>query len=422
MSAKIPIRRATAAAALAAALFTGCGPRVDNATSAELMRSYRARDFFALRERLATLPEAPVTMFIRAAVEHAFNRPDSSNLAIDALLARGDVPDSMRLEARRLELSNDLRLYRYAAARDVAAAILAAPWAPTDSAEHADIENSLRLGSALADVAPQALTSRAATTIVLVGGHVPVSVDGHRRSYLLDTGANLSALMRSEADALGLTVRPASISVGTSTDMKVTADLAVADRVTIGGLTYAHVVFLVLPDAALTFPGGFRIPGILGFPLIEPMGELRMRGDTVAVPATVPARPVHNLALEQFSMLTPVRWKGASFICQFDTGANTTDFYEPFYRRFQSEVEAEGRADTARVGGAGGIRRIPVFKMPSMSLALADTTVPLHDVDVYRTILRDTADNYLFCNIGQDVVREFHELIVNLRSMSLLLR
>ncbi len=355
-------------------------------------------------------------------MEHAFNRPDSSNLAIDALLARGDVPDSMRLEARRLELSNDLRLYRYAAARDVAAAILAAPWAPTDSAEHADIENSLRLGSALADVAPQALTSRAATTIVLVGGHVPVSVDGHRRSYLLDTGANLSALMRSEADALGLTVRPASISVGTSTDMKVTADLAVADRVTIGGLTYAHVVFLVLPDAALTFPGGFRIPGILGFPLIEPMGELRMRGDTVAVPATVPARPVHNLALEQFSMLTPVRWKGASFICQFDTGANTTDFYEPFYRRFQSEVEAEGRADTARVGGAGGIRRIPVFKMPSMSLALADTTVPLHDVDVYRTILRDTADNYLFCNIGQDVVREFHELIVNLRSMSLLLR
>jgi predicted aspartyl protease len=415
-------RYAAVAVLVVAVLVSACGRTMDDATSTELMRLYRARDYFALRDRLSGLPEAPVTLLMRAAVEHAFNQPDSSNTVIERLLARKDVPDSLRLEARRLELANDLRLYRYGEARDVAAAILAAPWAPTDSAVRADLENSRRLGDALAAVPPEALTSRTATTIVLDGGHLPVSVNGKRRSYLLDTGANLSALMRSEADALGLKVRPAGISVGTSTDMKVTADLAVADRVAIGGLSYAHVVFLILPDEMLTFPGGFRIPGILGFPLIEPMGELRIRGDTVDVPQTVPDRPVRNLALEQFSMLTPVRWNGTSFICQFDTGANTTSFYEPFYRRYRDAVEAEGHADTARVGGAGGIRRIPVFKLPAATLALADTTVALQDVDVFRTVTKDSADNYLFCNVGQDVVRQFRELIINLRSMSLLLR
>jgi hypothetical protein len=403
-------------------LIAGCGRAPDDAMSAELMALYRARDFFALRDRLAGLPVSPVTLTVRAAVDHAFNRPDSSNATIARLLKRDDVPDSLRLVARRLELANDLRLYRYAAARDAAEAILDAPWAPTDSAVRADLENSRKLGDALAHVPPQALTARAATRLVLESGHVPVSVNGHRRSYLLDTGANLSALMRSEADSLGLTVRPAGIEVGTSTDVKVTADLAVADRVVIGGLTYAHVVFLILPDETLTFPNGFRIPGILGFPLIEPMGELRIRGDTVDVPASVPERAVRNLALEQFSMLTPVRWKGASFICQFDTGANTTAFYEPFFRRFGAAVKAEGRADTATIGGAGGMRRIPVFNLPAAVLTLADTVVTLEDVSVFRTMTRDSADNYLFCNVGQDVVRQFGELIINLRSMSLLLR
>ncbi|MEJ2215512.1 MAG: retropepsin-like aspartic protease [Gemmatimonadota bacterium] len=423
------VRRCALVVALASAgLAAGCSRSVDDRTSAELMRLYRARDYFTLRERLATLPTAPVTLVARAAVQHAFNRPDSSNATIGTLLARHDVPDSLRLEARRLELSNDMRLYRYGAARDVAAAILAAPWAPADSAEHADLENARRLGAALADVPPQALTGRVATTVVLEGGHLPVTVNGHRRSYLLDTGANLSVLMRSEADSLGLGIRPAGVEVGTATDVKVTADLAVADSVRLGGLAYANVVFLVLPDKALTLPGGtripgggFRIPGILGFPLIEPMGELRIRGDTVSVPASVPKRPVHNLALEQFSMLTPVRWRGSVFICQFDTGANTTSFYEPFYRRYTDAVEAAGIADTARVGGAGGIRRIPVFRLPTATLSLADTTVTLRNVDVYRTVIRDSADNYAYCNIGQDVLRQFRALIINLRSMSLLL-
>lgn len=415
-------RCALMAVLVGAGLATGCGRSIDRSTSMELMRLYHARNYFLLRQRLASLPTAPVTLLLRAAVQHAFNRPDSSNATIRTLLARHDVADSLRLEARRLELANDLRLYRYGAARDVAAAILAAPWAPTDSAVRADLENSRRLGDALADVPPQALIGRAATSIVLASGHVPVTVNGRRRSYALDTGANLSVLMRSEADSLGLTVRRAALDVGTSTDVKVTADLAVANRVTIGGLTYAHVVFLVVPDEMLTFPGGFRIPGILGFPLIEPMGELRIRGDTVDVPAAVPQRAVHNLALEQFSMLTPVRWRGSVFICQFDTGANTTSFYEPFYRRYANAVEAAGTADTAKVGGAGGIRRIPVFRLPTATLSLADTTVTLRNVDVYRKAIRDKADNYLYCNIGQDVVQQFRGLIINLRSMSLLLQ
>lgn len=56
--------------------------------------------------------------------------------------------------------------------------------------------------------------------------------------------------------------------MGTSTGSRVTADVAVAPRVRLGQVELANVVFLVLPDEALTFGPTFRIPGLIGFPVI----------------------------------------------------------------------------------------------------------------------------------------------------------
>lgn len=219
--------------------------------------------------------------------------------------------------------------------------------------------------------------------------------------------------------ALGLRIVPAGIDVGSSTDLRVTADVAVADSVAIGGLHYRNVPFLVLDDALLTFPDGFRIPGIVGFPVIEQAGEIRLGHGALDVPATVPSREERNLALDELTLLTRVRWTGLPLVCRLDTGAGRTQFYEPLYRRVRAAVDSSSAATKRRMGGAGGVRELPVRVLRGVTLAAGDTAVVLDSVDVVtRSLARTEEENYLDCNIGHDVLDAFARYTLNFRSMT----
>jgi hypothetical protein len=228
--------------------------------------------------------------------------------------------------------------------------------------------------------------------------------------------------MESEAAAMGLEVRDIGLEVGASTGAKTLADIAVADSMVIGNAVFRHVIFLIFPDSALTFPGGFRVPGLIGFPVVEAMGEVRFRKDgLLEIPAVPPEHGVSNLALEQLNLLVLVEHRSDSLIAMLDSGANKTLFYEPFFRRYRSSIEAMGQPDTVTAGGAGGLRKIPAYLFPNVSIFLGDTLVTIERAHVLTEAIRSPDGNYLFCNIGQDVLYSFEGYSINFRSMSFVL-
>lgn len=391
----------------------------------QVLRLRSAPDYFTLRDRLGEAAEknAPPERYARALVQHAFNEPAASNATITSLLSDTSLPDSLAAGLRQIQLSNHLRLFEYAAGLAAADMLLANP-VHLSSAELRDVRNLRRVLRALAAVPPQVSEVRGPTTLHLERGHVPVLVNDSMRQYGIDTGANLSVLTRSEAEALGLRILPAGLDVGTSTDQRITADLAVADRLTIGAVYYRNVVFLVLEDALLTFPDGSRIPGLIGFPVIEAMGEVQMSAaGELFVPATIAARAEQNLALHELTPLTRIRWGEAALLCRLDTGAGTTQLYEPFYRRLRERIDAAAPATMRRWGGAGGIRELPVRVLRDVALALGDTAVVLDSVAVLpQPIVHSEAENYLDCNIGRDILNSFSRYILNFRDMAFLLR
>jgi hypothetical protein len=409
-------------------LVAGCGDRAAREPEAveSWMRLYEVRDFFRLRDAMGPVDAAadasPRVLFLRAAVQHSFNRPEDSTATVEALLERDDVPGELRKDALLLRLSNFVRLYRYADAARVAEEILSLDEPSLGEEERGDVENTRKLMQALADVPPQEIVARE-TTLLDYGtdGRIAVRIQDVDYRIPFDTGANLSLLMRSEVDRLGLEVRPAAIEVGTFTDMKVYADLAVADRVEIGGLEYRNVVLLVVPDELLTFPGGHVIEGFVGFPLIEAMGEIHFRRDgTLEIPGRVPDRAVKNLALDQFESLVRVGFEGKELVCRLDTGADDTAFYEPFYRRYPELFEALGEPSAVESGGVGGVRTLAAYTLPSIELELGGIRVSTRDVDVYTNPITDEASNYLYCNIGRNTLAGFDEYAINFRSMSLI--
>lgn len=389
---------------------------------------YRAHDYFALRTQLLSADTSVVrTGFYLAAVQQAFNEPLRSNSTIRRILQAESVSDSLRFELGRIQLSNDLRLSQYAHADSVATAILAAPPHSADSATLADIRNTDRLVRALRDAPPQVATITGSSVLHTDSARrIPVqigdSLRNHVRHYGFDTGANLSVLMRSEAEALGLRVWPVGLTIGSSTDASVTADVAVAERLTIGHIVYQNVVFLVLPDRALTFPDGFRIPGLIGFPVIEAMGEIHFRRDgSLEIPAQASTRSLGNLALEELHPLVQVKYGGERLVCLLDTGAGQTQFLAPYYMRHRARFDIQGAPDSMKTGGAGGMRTLPIYRLQSVDLILGDTSVVLQNVPVHTSFLHPPKDE-LACRIGLDALRSFGEYVLNFRSMTLVLR
>jgi hypothetical protein len=389
----------------------------------ERMALYRESDFFALRDRWAGIPaDTPELRFLRAALLQAFNQPGHALAATDDAMSAGGLPGDMRLELEEIRLSSWMRLFRYAEAERTAQRILDGyPSAPAE--ERDAVDNVRRLLAALRDVGPQRVERRGPTRVPLRDGRVPVTVGGSDRSYVLDTGANLSTLMRSEAAALGLRVRPAGFTVRTSTDLAVTGDLAVADRIAIGGLEYRNVVFLVLDDDLLTFADGVRIPGLIGFPVIEQMAEIRVvAGHALEVPEQPPRRTAANLALRGLELLTRVEWEGRTLVCRLDTGADRTQLYEPFFRRHRARVESGGRLEPVISTGAGGPRRLDAYRMDGLRLTVGGAHVTLDATHVLtQPITRGPDGDALAGNVGRDVLDAFGEYVLNFRDMAFLL-
>ena len=384
---------------------------------------YRAHDYFTLRDSLDGADTSAVRAgFYLAAVQRAFNDPLRSNKTIVRTLQSDALSDSLRFELRRLQLSNFLSLHSYRAMDSVGQVILASPTIYADSATMADIRNNTRLGHVLSDVAPPTVTITGPSLIHTDSAHhVPVQIGDSARNYTFDTGANLSVLMRSEAEALGVQIRPAGLDVGSSNGAKVAADLAVAPRVRIGQVNYSNVVFLVLPDAMLTFSNGFRIPGIIGFPLIEGMGEVNFRRDgSLRIPAEPSSSGPRNVAMEELRPLVQVSYEGEKLACLLDSGAGESQLQMPYFAAHRARVERDGVRDSIKLGGAGGERVMPIYRLRNATIGIGDTSVVLRDLRVQTTSL-DDPKNELECAIGLDVLRSSAGYTLDFKTMSLLL-
>jgi len=400
---------------------TGHAARPPDGALDELRALDAARNYFALRDRVAAMPDAtaPEVQYFQAVVHHAFNDPARSNVVAAALLARpSTLPESTVFELQRLELRNHLRLFEYSAAAAKTAAILEAPPVSAKVSDLSELRNLLRIFRALQDVPAQQISSRRATRLRPDGGRIPITIESTTRQFVFDTGANLSVLMRSEAERLGLQIREAGVEVGTVTDLRPTADLAIAARLEIGGVELRNVVFLVMPDELLSFPDGHRIPGIVGFPVIEALGEVVFGADgTIEIPETPADGGTANLALAGLKLLTLVGHRNSRFICQFDTGADATDFYAPFFKAHEADVTQVGTLTTLRSTGVGGTREFDGYRLPRLEVTVAGRALTLLDVDVYAAPVRE--EEYLHCNIGQDVLRQVNGYRLNFRSMTL---
>ncbi|WP_298739258.1 retropepsin-like aspartic protease [uncultured Chitinophaga sp.] len=384
------------------------------------------RQFFALRNLLikqAAGMKEQDRLYYHCFTDNFFNRMDASNRNIDQLLEkyRGLLASKQFVTLLRLKIDNLVKSYRYKEAYTVSTQLLSDYKGYLSPDEQEDILNETIIWESLQHAPPQQLSVTEDTRIPYqrdMAGliNIPVRITDTTQQFVFDTGANISVITESDAKRNGLLAGEKYFEVIAATGIRVKARTAVVKEMKIGDhILVKDAVFMIFPDSALTF-GPYKIQGIIGFPVIEQMGEIRISDTLLTVPREPVQAPFANFGLDKLMPVLNVGYRTDSLPFTFDTGAAATDLNLPFYNKYQEEIKATNSLHDKQFGSAGGNVKISSYKLPEVALQIAGKTFRLKNAPVKTAAVTEN-DQYYYGNIGQDLMRRFREMVINFRYM-----
>ncbi|WP_205511415.1 pepsin/retropepsin-like aspartic protease family protein [Longitalea arenae] len=386
------------------------------------------RHFFELQRALESdinrdLP-AYRKLYYQAFLYNFFHNLTRSNEVINLLLEK----HKKQLTPGRIgsllmkKIDNHVKLYQYREAHLTTQLVLRKYRQVLSAEERDDARNSDIIWKGLQNVAPQTTTITGETQIAyrrdLAGLiNVPVNFADSTFDFVFDTGANLSVITESYARKTKLRLLNVRFKVRAITGLQVQANLGIADELRMGNIIVRNAVFMIFPDSALSFArGAYTIKGIIGFPVIEQLQEIRINKNKVIVPAVAVDRRIRNFGVDELLPVISVAYKTDTLAFTFDTGAQFTFLNEPFYRDYKRLIDTAGTSFDMQIGGAGGITKTKAFRLPQVHINVAGQPAVLKDVAV-KTASSTPKDNLYYGNLGQDVMNQFAEMVINFRYM-----
>jgi len=359
--------------------------------------------------------------FTEAVLSNAFNKVEESEKQINCLInKKGNIPDSLQFKLYEIRYDNAVKLYNYKEAKNTIKTILSDYKNYLNSEEIADYENSLKIWTALENIPAQKVDIKEKTSIKMekdIAGLNTLKVSANKDSlnFIFDTGANLSTTSQLVAKLLNMEIIPVNIEVGTITGTKVIAQLAVCSKLTMGNIDMYNVVFLVLPDEALSFPkSNYKIYGILGFPIIEALHEIRITQDgNFIVPreqSDFSFSGISNMAMKGLTPLIYINNKHFTF----DTGADQTMFYHVFYQENKNDIDENYQPEKINFGGAGGKKEFDGYII-DYTLNIGGKQVKLEKISLLKEKIKESETVY--GNIGQDLIQKFDTMIIDFDQM-----
>lgn len=277
-----------------------------------------------------------------------------------------------------------------------------------DEAAARDAEQTLVFARALVSVPPMRATVAPSgqAEIAYDMARLPranLTINGRTQEAVLDTGANFSTITESVAQRLGLRMLPDAITVGATGNDAVPGHLAVADTLTFAGGEFHDVVFIVLPDSALSFMGGvYRIPAILGFPVLSALGRVEFAGDTLRHSRSDQSWSANsNLLFRDLEVLVSVSANGNPVQLFMDSGAQSSNLTPLATVQYPALLQGTSTRNV-RLGGAHGSRlHENAAVLPTLTIDVAGRSVTIEDVEV----VGDEDDGH-HGTLGQDVLRQ----------------
>ena len=414
------------------ALFFLAGCTRDN--SEEYFRTLQSlldrKDYFRLSAGLAASKDkisAKRNIYYQAFVGNAFNQVSKSLGDIQALLTQygSDLSDTERIALLGLEEKNYFLAYDYARAAQADREILDRYSHILDTNAVKEIQNELLVRNALTGTPPQELIQREMTTLHWTRdkiGLMEIPLRCHDSLYqgIFDTRANISSISKTFASKLGLKMLDVSYEEGSGiTGIRFKCGMGIADSLYLGDILLRHVVFQVMPDEVLYLDRAqFSLDIILGFPIIMQLKEIHIFQDgRMTIPIIGTRNMAKNLAIDGLNPVILLKTEtNDSLGFYFDSGSTGSDLYSIYFNKYQSKIIKAGKKENVEYGGAGGAINANVYSLDSVRFIVSDKMVTFRKISVLTRPINKRPDQY-YGNIGQDLINQSKELILNFEDM-----
>lgn len=389
----------------------------------ELQTAYENKHYFDLRDTLKRYDDisSVILSYYRGVADNKFNRLESSIKHLRTFIRHADegADADKIIDCRETLGDNYTKTFRYKKAAGAYRTILDRFGDRLETYMRADMENYIRIFEALSDVPPQTAVIEAETKIELLdGGYIPLHINGQDVRLGLDTGANISFIMRSLAEKIDIKIIDADINVDNVAGQAVLADLGVAEEMAIGQAIIQNVIFLVFDDKDLYFEHAhFQIIGAIGFPAASSLKEITFhKMSALSIPKVPHTFPHQNLCLDDLTPVIAGFYQAKRYAFCLDTGAGHSVLYVPFFREYEEELKARYPLKSNRQQGVGGFRDIPAYVMNDVVLSFAGEDAIFHELPVLTDVTTDDSQ-YFFGNIGRDLLHQFDTMTINFESM-----
>jgi hypothetical protein len=386
------------------------------APEAKLKQLYDHRQWFELRDAVKGQNAPPLYL---GAAASAFNRVEEAEKRLAQVIRQAPMSNDAK-EARELLTYLYMRLGRSAdVSKQIEEQLKSEP-------DRADLQNTRTIFGAFSDSSNLEIRLRSNATfdceVKKDGVHLPILVNGHSVTWLLDTGANISVLSDAEAARLEVAGPAAQGRANDLAGGAATVGTAVIRRMMIAGSELRNVPVIVLPASQppwADLPAGRQ--GAIGLPVAI---ALRMLGWTSASVCHIDTRATRqptapNVAFDGLQTVNRVSFEGASLDFVLDTGnQQETQLWQRFGREFPTLV-ARGHSDVRRVTQVGGANDREVTILPGMRLQVGGLETTLEPAILFS---RPVGDDRHHGNLGMDILSQASEVSIDFRAMSLMLR
>jgi hypothetical protein len=390
---------------------------------ARLKKLYDQKRFFQLRDAVESDggKAGRKILFYRGAIANIFYQPQVSAGYLNRYISQAAPDDELLTEAYTLLADDFVKLSEYGKAADTYRTILDHFKHALKQDETGDYENSAGLYASLRNVPRETVVlgreNRLNEPSSEPGWNVPVEANNQRVVLGLDTGANISLLAKSVATQLGVKMIDQSISMGSVTSIKVQLKLGFLPAMKIGSTAIQNAIFIVLDDKDLTFPDGFFLKGVIGFPVIAALRRISFNGDgTVSLSGKLERPGRANMCMDGRNILFQGEYENRNLTFMLDTGAERSVLYVPFLHEFEDEVKARYSQRTEKFTGVGGSEELPAYIVKDFAVNLSGKGVRIPEVRLMTKAVNDSSKFY-YGNIGQDLIKRFRSMTLDFVSM-----
>ena len=416
-------------------LVSACGSSIINTDPALLMKFSELQskhDYFKMKKLFVSHEKelsSDYLLYYGAIIDSYFSRPEESNEKIEDLLEQKkcSVSDSLMSVLLSVKETNHARLFEYNEAAKTCKLLMDNFEVFFSKEEYLELTNAYYFWKALKNIPKQELR---------IYGRPEMSFDTDNRGFwnfnvqladttchfIFDTGAGTSMIKRSVAIKEGYKIIELEYPVKAFTGKEIETNLAIAEKIKIGDLTFDHVIFLVVDDKNLNIPNkNISIGGIIGLPVISALEEISIRHGKIIIPQDPLPKTEENLVIQNLAPVVYSGYQSDSIFMKFDTGALRTNFHSLFYNNYKKQIETNCKKKAVRAGSVGGPVEFDVFKTGELELEVGKAKAKIKNVNIFTEEIK-SANRYLHGNLGLDYINQFNEINISFLNSTITFR